>query len=118
MSITCLSCHHGMSQLRVALQWPTYIICKRCRARHAYAFGHLIGAAFMAVMLPACLVPLFVSGHFATETRGIHSSGSLQTIVHFGTLTAILVAFGLLQGALLRRFGTLRLVRTQAPDGS
>ncbi|WP_440224814.1 hypothetical protein ACQQ2N_06145 [Dokdonella sp. MW10] len=118
MSITCLSCRHRMSPLRVALQWPTFIICQRCDARHAYAYGHLIGAAFMAVLLPACLVPLLMSGDFDAETGGIQPSGSLEMIVHFGTLTAILVGFGLLQGALLRRFGTLRLVRTHASDGS
>ena len=77
MSSTCLQCGREFSRLRLALHWPTSITCGHCRARHAYTYGHLIGLAFLAVLLPACLLPMIVAGYFMQVEGQIHSIGPM-----------------------------------------
>lgn len=107
MSSTCLQCGREFSRLRLALHWPTSITCGHCRARHAYTYGHLIGLAFLAVLLPACLLPMIVAGYFMQVEGQIHSIGPMYTVVQLSTLVLMTGGLCLVQGSLLKRFGRL-----------
>ena len=109
MSLPCLACGKTISRTRLGCAWPTSVSCPHCNAKHRFRFGDLIGACYLAVLLPLCVVASLASGFFVVEENGLYRQGLASTLVHFGAI-ALVAAIGVqVQGVLLGRFGTLRL---------
>lgn len=113
MSRPCLACGRTISRARLGCSWPTSVSCPHCRARHGFRFGHLLGACYLAVLLPLCVLASLGSGLFVVEENGLYRQGLASTLVHFGAI-ALVAAIGVqVQGFLLGRFGTLSLAPTR-----
>lgn len=114
---SCSKCERGFNRIRLAAYWPTAIPCKYCKTKHAFRYGHLIGIAFLLVMLPAIFAPAIIAPYFGRVEGNIHIAGPMQKAVYFGSLFAIVSLLLFVQGTLLTRFGRFR-ARGDAGNGA
>ena len=118
MKLLCTVCQKPYSRLRVGFAWPTSVRCKHCGAMHSFRFGNLIGAAYMAVLIPAGFLGLLLAGRVAHVENGIYSSGPASLAVHFGTPALVWLGLSWVMGGLLSSFGSFRGPERQVPRSS
>ncbi len=102
-SSSCHKCQRELSALRIGAHWPTKIVCKSCRSEHYYRFGHLVGALYLTVLLPASLFFMIYAHKFANVKNGIYTVAALQYVVEFGGALLAFVIIAYIYGSIMKK---------------